>query len=581
MKVTIEETATKLWISADSPGTLHHLYEAFKVQPPDYWRAPTFQLWKKTKGQAGWDGWLHQLHRWKGPSGAWLARGHRPRLLEVCHELGIETKLKLMASPFTGLALDDVPDNLLKGLTLDHNQRQCIQELLRHATGTVEVSVSGGKTAIFLAAVTLVRKQLPSARFLYVTPSERLVNQVRQEAAKLAPWLKVSQLGGGKKDESGRDLVVATSASLSRHKLRLTEAGWFNTFMGLCYDEVHHAASPTSREVVDLVPAFFRWGASDSVKDSHKADVVKGTVIRGMFGPALHRIIAAPLIELGRLAKPHIYLIDRDDWGGKFDGVPRQAEPGSVAWRYDQGDATGAPVWVKGEYVGPAQERDDEGNLVRDSWGETIQELGWHTIKFNGEPTDVPSRWCLLQRQHDQAITRFRERNEAGIRWAMHWAQKGWPTLVVATRTLHVAILEHLLLEAGHTNTRVLTGKDSTKARDETFKWLVESEGGILISPLVKEGVSLPELRAGVVLDYVAGPDVARQILGRFIRRKPTGDNEAHVAMFVDRQTTAMRRGSLALIKELERLRGYTYHWPCSEPAQIDQAQVFEAASLD
>ena len=100
-----------------------------------------------------------------------------------------------------------------------------------------------------------------------------------------------------------------------------------------------------------------------------------------------------------------------------------------------------------------------------------------------------------------------------------------------------------------------------------------------MVSPLVKEGVSIPDLKAGVVADYIASGDVAKQMLGRFIRHKPTGDNEAHVAMFVDRQTAAMRHGSLGLIKELEKTRGFTFFWPCSGPTVVGPR--FEAASFE
>jgi superfamily II DNA or RNA helicase len=575
VKVTATETATNLWLQADTYDCLQLLRTHFRVQPPDYWRSPKYQLYKSTNGQYGWDGYLPLIRPGKEKLSGILPRGHKAELVETCLLKEVDLDLKALTKPFAHLQLDDVAPDLVCGFELDHSQRSAIAALVREMVGTAELSVGAGKTAMFFGAINLARQVLRTARFLYVVPTERLVKQVYQESAKLAPGLRVSQFGGGRKDKTGTDVVVATAATLRCNFEELVAEGWFKTFTGLIYDEVHGAAAAGSRKFIEATPAPFRWGASDSVKDSRDSDVVKGTTIRGLFGPALHRATAETLIVTGRLAKPNVYLIDVDAWSNRFDELPRQAPPGSRAWCYLDKE------WVKGIYTGPVYERTEDGAIAKDKHGEPLTVLSAHNIAFNEEePTEVDARWCLLQRQHDEAIIRFRERNILGVQWATHMVKQGWPTLMVATRTLHTVILASML-EAAEVEVKTLTGQDSTKTRDQTFAWLTEGPGRVLVSPLVKEGVSLPELRAGIIMDYVAGPDLARQILGRFIRRKPTGDNVAHVAMFVDRQTPSTRRGSLALIKELERLRGFSYSWPCHGPEDMLTAPRYEAAKLD
>lgn len=152
---------------------------------------------------------------------------------------------------------------------------------------------------------------------------------------------------------------------------------------------------------------------------------------------------------------------------------------------------------------------------------------------------------------------------------------------MIATRTLHV-----LLLQAGLEKVvdpklvKILFSENDTVERDETFAWLKETPGSILVSPLVKEGVSLPELTAGVVADYVGSVDLARQIIGRFIRKKRhREENAAKIVWFVDRQIPSYRRGSLDLLRSLESIRGYSFVHPVQGPETMDLGLRYEGRS--
>ena len=573
--LSLSETSTRVVVRGER-SEIETVRDRLRFSPPEYWRSPKYQQWRRTKGDKGWDGTVTLL-KWVGRSGvAETLRGYQERVLGAAAQDGIAVEWLRRPRPFAGLTLDDVPANLLRGLTLDIDQRTCVLELLREGFGTVEVTVSGGKTAVFFALLLMIRKRYPDARFLFVTPSERLVRQIVREAGKLMPRVRVSQFGGGTRDLEGRDMVVATLQSLNVNLEELTASGWLKSFLGLLYDEVHHAGSPSSMKVVLATPAFFRFGASDSVKDQRKKDVMRGLDIEGLFGPPRHRVTMAPLIEVGRVAKPTLYLVDDESWTDRFEALPQKPIQGSSAWcLLPEG-------WRHGTYAGPVYERSADEREVKDKKGELVVLPSYHAIRLKGDHAgvyEVESRWCLLHRPVDEGIVRFAPRNRLVVAWAASFSKRGWPTLIVATRTLHVLILEHMLAEAGLGEVRALVGEDSPRKRDETFAWLVSTPGAVLISPLVKEGVSLPELRAGVIADYVAGPDVLKQIVGRFIRRKPEGENEAHVVMFVDRQTSAMRRGSLALVREFEKIKGFTFYWPCGGPDQL--GLKYEAASLD
>lgn len=575
MRLRVDESPTRLKLTAE-PAVLKLLKAEFSYQPPDYWRSPSYQLYRHTlddpRGPQGWDGYLSLVEMQKGDTRrAIMFRGHKEELLRVCEDMAIEVTGTWLSSPFSGLTVDDVPATIVKAkFQLDHAQRECVVSLLNAGVGVVRMTVSSGKTVMFAALAAMIKERMPGARVLYITPTERLVKQVFEEMNKFLPKWDISQAGGGKKDLTGKDMVVATMAQLANKKnlTRLHAGGFFKTFTVLFVDEVHHAPAATWSTVIRLIPALFRYGASDTVKDERKEDICAFYAIRGLFGPVRATIDVTPLIHTGRVAKPHLHLIDIPEWDGRYDHLPHRAELDTPAWCLIDG------VWCKGFYRGGAVDE-----TVTDEFGQPVELRGLHTLdlKDRGE-VDVESRWCLLERAYDIGIIRNKERNKLVVEWVQHFAGKGWPTLVVATRSLHVLILEQMITSAG-LEVETLTGDDTTKERDRVFKWLMQKPGRVLVSPLVKEGVSLPELRGGVIADVVASPDLARQLIGRFIRKKPTGDNEAHIAWFIDRQYASARKNCLKLFEELEKIKGYTYRWPCAGP--VVPAPVFEQASFE
>jgi len=348
---------------------------------------------------------------------------------------------------------------------------------------------------------------------------------------------------------------------------------------GIVVHNCHHAASPTWSKVLQVVPAFFRLGASDTMCED---DPARWHAIRGLVGPIRSKIEARQLIKdmamsmasSGRLAKPHIYLVDVPEWSGRFRNVPHSPEPDTEAWALISGE------WKKGLYLGPVFETDPESpdGIKRDKAGDPIKLDNCHRLAIDGVERDVESRWCLLQRTRDQAIIRFNERNRLVTQWTKYYSEKGWPTLVVCTPTLHILILKSLIsTELGKDKVKILYSEHDSRERDEVFAWLQATPGAVLISSLVKEGVSLPEIRGGVIADYVAGWEVARQMIGRFVRKKPTGDNYACMTAFVERQHPKLVTKSIQMLDKLSKTRGFVFYHPVTTPDSISSAQKFDA----
>lgn len=575
--IRLYENATHIIVTGDY-NELEIIRKAFRFRPLNYFRAPSYERFRVTCGEDGWDGYIYPLRHRDG-SGR-ILRGYREHLIALLKDEGIEFEpAKMLPRPFASLGLADVRPDLIAGdFELDQYQRRCIQQWLAHGIGVCNVTVAGGKTCTFAGAAQLVKERFEKARFLYLTPSERLVRQVFSDMKKFLPGWDIGQYGGGRNKPDAEDMVVCTVAMLHRHFKKLTASGWFKTFMAILFDECHHAGSETSEKIVLSVPAYFRLGASDTRKED---DPSRFNAILGLFGPLVAETAASPLMQVGRVARPHHYLVDIQEWHNRFNDVPFSPETGSKAVVLQESK------WVKGIYRGPVYERDKDGNKVMakrkvlDDQGEwttvdyPVIVSGLHAIEIDGEVKEIESRWCLLERLTDRGIVRFKERNQLIVDWAVHFSKRDLPTLIVCTRTLHIYILEALLKQTHPDPEKVdiLFGWASSKERDTVFQWFRDTPGAVLITPLVKEGVSINEIRAGIIADNVADWERANQIAGRFMRKKKKeDDNRAEIVWFVDRQHPKLRRNAVSVFTQLEKIAGYTFYHPCSGPESIEHA---------
>lgn len=574
--VRLTETATRLLLEGPE-NELKALSIQLRFRPPAYWHSDAYQLYKKTDGEMGWDGYSYPLKvRWIKESGSYRGecmRGIRPEVESAADMGGIELSLELLHRPFQGIEAEDVPSNIIEAsFELDPSQRECIANWLREGNGINHMAVNSGKTACFSAVAAMIRQRHPEGRILYCTQSERLVRQAHREICSFLPDWDISQFGGGKKERDGKHMVVATNAMIGRNMAELHAKRWFKSFIAVLCDECHHVSSPTCQKFLRLIPAFYRLGASDTMLED---DLVRKHLIRGMLGPRLDHVVSSKeLVESGRSARPHIYVIDNRAWEARHCTLTHKAEEGSVAWCIIDGR------WERATYIGPVYEDDPEADdgIRRTRKGDPVVRPNLHLmlIERTSKELEVQSRWCLLNRLHDQAIIRFSERNKLIVDWAEHFSRKGWPTLVIATRTIHILILQALLKDRiGADKVQVLYGGHDSAERDEAFAWIQASNGGVLITPLAKEGVNLPAIRAGVIADHVVSWEVAKQMIGRFVRKKVDGENEAHLALFLDRQHPSYRRSSILLLRRLETIQGYSYHYPVIGPEMIEQAQEF------
>jgi superfamily II DNA or RNA helicase len=592
--VTVSERIVSIGVSGD-PAEVSAIVDKLKFKHPHRRRIISYALYSRTGGEQGWDGFVRPLKKTE-PSHAEALRGYKRQIMAVIEELRIELDpdSRILDSPFKHVTSADIPDDIIQSeFPLDENQREIIAAWLQNGMGIGKIAVNGGKTAAFAGFAAALKTLEPTVRILYITDRERLTTQVDKEMKRFLPDWNITKFGGGSCDESGTDMVICTLAMLRQHIADLREVGWFNTFHAIMFDECHHAASETADAILqEFKGAFFRIAASDTIKFD---DPLKHDKIIGLCGSVLLTVHQDELIESGRSAVPHIYLLDPPEWKDCMEDVPYKPDIGSQAWVLLDGEEK----MRSGVYVGPVYERDEKGEIVMrkskvlnddafsgakiESVDVPVTKPGLHTVAIDDVDYEIDSSYCLLDRSVDRCIVNFKERNELIAQWVKYFAgDNGKRTLVVATRTIHILILEALLTSFdGIEPEKVMTliGEDSPARRNKVFAWFKRTPGAILITPLVKEGVSINEIEAGVIADYVGDWEYANQIIGRFLRKKED-DNSVEIAWFIDRQQKRFEKGCLKMFKSLKSVKGYLYYWPVIVPEDIQNVDPSDTTAV-
>ena len=534
---------------------LNAIEDEFKYQPDKYYLSPKYIIWVQTGGKKGWDGWVRPGKFL--PTGAYvIGRGWLPLIQKYCddnqHQLN---RSQLVVNPFADIFADDIPDDIIHGTRHPEQwelQKECIAALLRAGLGRVKVTVSGGKTAILCATAAAVKMYKAEARILYITPTERLVKQVATEARKFLPTWDIGQFGGAAREDQAADMVVATAAIMNKRYKELLAAQWFKSFYAIMCDECQYAASPSQQKVLSASRAWFRFGASDTTKED---DPAKRATLTGSLGPVLNeQIKAGALIALDQIATPTIEVVSLASIKGDYNELGNLPLPETPGWALIDGD------WLKITYLDQAFRLNEAGEIELDKQGNPTPLPGKYICEFEDHTTlMVDSKWCLLERKFDKCIINQKLRNAYIVKKCKEWQTAGYKSLVIATRTMHVKILEAKLTAGCNPDlVQSLYGVHTVKERDEAFNWLKTTPGAILISPLVKVGVSINEIQCGVVADYVADDELANQLVGRFLRKKQ-GDNRAEIVWFRELQHRAYAAGSSAVIRKLKAIEGYTF----------------------
>jgi len=208
-------------------------------------------------------------------------------------------------------------------------QEGAVDTCIKETRGIIKVPTGGGKTEIAIGVVNKV-----PVRWLFLVHRKTLLEQSAQRYELRNRGETAGRIGEGKW-KVGQRFTVATFQTLAaayRKAHQLTLEGdftkmkeltaFFDQFEGVIVDECHVLPADSFWRVAMLLRnAYYRIGISGTPLDREDQ---RSVFAIGALGPQIYEILAARLIEEGRLARPLIRMVpvkhefnQLDKWGLK------------------------------------------------------------------------------------------------------------------------------------------------------------------------------------------------------------------------------------------------------------------------
>lgn len=417
--------------------------------------------------------WEYKTGRWDGM--IHLYDDDKDRFLSGMTRLVIQ-KLEEYEIPVEVEYSDKLPNlpvevkaDVLPGVTLRDYQISAATKSVKAQGGIIQVPTAGGKTVI--SASILKTLNLPS---LFLVNSIRLLRQTAQRFAEYG--LKNVGMVGEGVFEPGFTTVAMVQTLNSKLKRKDESAlALMDSVDVLFADEMHHLSASSWERVALSARAYLRYGLSGTPFKTRSLTRYEDWVVFGICGEICYSIPTSYLVERGFIARPRLYMLP----------VP------------------GAPV-----------------NYFKD----------WHGVYKLG-------------------IAESDARNGLALDAIQRLTAQGLKTLVLVQRIEHGKAFLQNLMAKGISGV-FLTGADKIYRQgysgvvedvdevvDFSSKTVEDFRAGkyqvLLASPVLDEGIDLPEVEALVIL--AGGKSLIKvvQRLGRALRPKP-GMNEVFVVDFED-----------------------------------------------
>jgi superfamily II DNA or RNA helicase len=203
-------------------------------------------------------------------------------------------------------------------------QQFTIQRALQRSRGILKIATGGGKTMV----VTELIASIKTAPFMFYVLTKDLMWQAH-DVLSSALNEPIGVIGGGKCDIKNINVCTIQTAIQALHKgekIKVSdykfddEDDWdeddllslekkekirelIYSLKGLYFDETHHAAAKTCKDVLSASPnAFWRFGGSATPYREDGAEIL----IQAMFGKKIVDVTASYLIDKGYLVQPAI-----------------------------------------------------------------------------------------------------------------------------------------------------------------------------------------------------------------------------------------------------------------------------------
>ena len=299
MKITLDNIKADLIPENEQERTVcNSIANAHAVMAPGALYMRAYQVWKKTKGKAGWDGRVRLIQKsvMTGivPYVIDKLKGQVSRIEVVDNRTSISKVLSNTSVPLKDYqkeAVDAAINNKENGLWWPR--------------GILEIATGGGKTEVAVAMY-----QIMPVPTLFLVHRKHLLKQAKDRFLKYG--IQSGQVGDGVLDLHP-NLNIATIQTIESKLRRGESMGWLNDVQQVFFDEAHSIAASVAKgnsfvNVSNMLPnAYFRWGltATPFMKDEYS-----NWLLMGATGKSLYSISNATLIEKGHLTPPEIIMVE-------------------------------------------------------------------------------------------------------------------------------------------------------------------------------------------------------------------------------------------------------------------------------
>jgi superfamily II DNA or RNA helicase len=352
-------------------------------------------------------------------------------------------------------------------------QARAVEAMLSREQGTVVMPCGGGKTKTSIAA--LVHICQPT---LVIVHTKALLKQWR-EVVREDLGIEPGVIGGGKVKET--DLTVATVQTLMRWDSQRFHD--LSTRYGcVIVDEAHHAPAYTFQEVVNRMPARFRYGFTATL---HRSDGLTD-LIEHVMGAVIFEAKYPELLRDGYLLEPRIV----------------------------------------------ARNTNFAFTFKADRLREEAKAEGKDTRNIRVDPREYKACMDLLIADD--------ERNALIADDVVSDAMSGHPTLVLTARIHHCEVLAQLVCERG-VAAMAVHGELGKRKREAGIEAFDNGELPVLVATtLADEGLDVPRLSRLHLAYPTKDPGRTTQRIGRTMRLFP-GKGTPVTKDYVDRGVSVLR----------------------------------------
>lgn len=493
-------------LTTNDPRLRDRLDDLFSYHVNGYQYTPAYR-------QGLWDGKRHLFAGGKFPTGLLAAAK------EVAESLGHRVTITdLRVRPTAKLprlrGLDGVEER--------EYQREAVMAAIERSRGVIWHPTGSGKTVTMAAIIQALS-----------LPALVLVDQTwiaRQTYDRFRQWLPEKTVGlvTGVKKRDG-DIVCATFQALAAQYRRDREnhtsylKQWLAKFQVLCLDEAHHARARVYQTIINLCPAYYRFGFSATpLRSTFKTTGDKGTKLHliGSTGPVIDIMTAAEGVQLGVLTPARVRMI---------------------RWHPDRPYT----YWGPGDF-----ELDDRNYTYSGRKTMAVTDMSGQTRRI---PLKQPSPGL-----YEVGIVRHEQRNRAVVEAVRSLYEQGHIVLVLVSWVEHGEILKPAIEEAIRDEVVFVRGENPQRERDMVRFALQEGHRRVCIATSVfDEGVDVPEISALVYARGGKAQYKVVQAMGRGMRIS-SGKQQLIVVDFYDTHSRTLFRHARERRKAYESDDAYT-----------------------